>query len=243
MYTVDYWTDEDFKRMNIEEYSNEDFQNHDYELSYRPNKSDTVICVGLFGDYYLSLSKRLVDGKVIIFEPHKERFAEFSETLKKKNISNVIGINKAVSNWEGQSDFVACGGISHLKGYINLRGANEEVKSYSVPIVTLEKELSRMNMSLVDMLIVDAEGSELEILEGCSNLLKKRLIKNLAICAYHFDFLCERVCLKCGEQTKDNFVRKVRTTLESCGYKTAVHGRWLQKDQENCYPVVFAWLQ
>jgi FkbM family methyltransferase len=71
----------------------------------------------------------------------------------------------------------------------------------------LDTLLSELGIQAVDTLKVDAESSELEILESAGKYLLERKIKNVIVAAYHYD----------GEQ------REVADYLGLCGYRVCIH--------------------
>jgi len=143
------------------------------------NKGDTVIDAGANIGYYTILLSKAVgpNGKVYSFEPGKKCFDILKKNVKENGCDNVILINKALSDKEGDIKFYVNkkdkGSSSIIKDTRN--NSNNEVKVV-VEGTTLDKEITE-NITFMKM---DIEGAELGALIGGSNLLyncKKMVIE------------------------------------------------------------------
>ena len=103
----------------------------------------------------------------INFEPIPELAVNFKN---KRNEDTVI--NKAMSNFVGETDF--CVGIDEYN--VNSSLLNMELPKQQMIKVTvdkLENVLDKLNISKIDFISIDTEGTELDVLEGL-NLDKYR---------------------------------------------------------------------
>lgn len=96
----------------------------------------------------------------INFEPIPELAVNFKN---KRNEDTVI--NKAMSNFVGETDF--CVGIDEYN--VNSSLLNMELPKQQMIKVTvdkLENVLDKLNISKIDFISIDTEGTELDVLEG-----------------------------------------------------------------------------
>jgi FkbM family methyltransferase len=125
--------------------------------------------LGLFSTTASQLTGR--NGLVICFEPTPGTFKVLKETLRLNNCGNVIALQMAVSNNEGQATFY----VNKLEGCsgnsLVLSQDENDLSSYDVRSVTIDgitKKYS-LNPSLIK---IDAEGAELDVLRGGNNTFK-----------------------------------------------------------------------
>jgi len=94
-------------------------------------------------------------------------------------------------------------------------------KTFEVDVITLDHYCSSRNISSIDFMKVDVEGSEVAIFRGCRSLLKRKAIRSIM-------FEVNDVCLKsCGFSGESLF-----EIFHSAGYATFE----LQRGTQNLVP-------
>lgn len=135
------------------------------------NPTDYFIDIGAnIGQYSLFASYCAPQGKVISFEPVKDIFDQFAESIAKNNIKNITLYNKASGStnqissiYKTQGD---AGGSSILDNNDIAKKTIEQIE-----IVTLDNFLS--DIKKVDFIKIDTEGFEYETLIGAKNIINK----------------------------------------------------------------------
>ena len=137
-------------------------------------KGDTVVDIGAnIGLFTLFFSKLVgTTGRVIAFEPDPENFDVLKKNIELNEITNVTLVQKGVSNKNESVKLYkdsAAGAHSLIK--------NEWSKEYTnIQTVTLDDYFRGEE---IDMIKIDAEGFELEVIEGGKKLLENN--KNMKI--------------------------------------------------------------
>lgn len=129
------------------------------------NKSDIVIdCGANYADLFIELSKFIPEENYLTFEP-----GPIENKCINLNVPNAKNYNYGLSNVNGK-----------MKFYISSKGADSslvEPKNYSstieVNVVTLDTFLENSDLDKCKLLKLEAEGFELEILEGGNKFIKK----------------------------------------------------------------------
>ncbi len=109
-------------------------------------------------------------GKVIAFEPHPATAARLRGNLAQNGISNVTIIEAAVGATPGQVTF-------HESAHPTLSSASviprDLVRSFDVPVTTVDIAWVEAGKPKVAALKIDVEGGELEVLHGARELLAR----------------------------------------------------------------------
>ena len=135
-------------------------------------KNDTVIDVGAnIGRYSLKLSNLVgVEGQVISFEPLKFAFETLEYFILKKNITNILLLNFAISDKVKLVDF-----IQHTGPGNYFFETFTMSKIIDIPSRLTNKKLAinldSLNLNKVSLIKIDVEGHELEVLTGAKNLI------------------------------------------------------------------------
>lgn len=135
-------------------------------------KNDTVIDVGAnIGRYSLKLSNLVgVEGQVISFEPLKFAFETLEYFILKKNITNILLLNFAISDKVKLVDF-----IQHIGPGNYFFETFTMSKIIDIPSRFTNKKLAinldSLNLNKVSLIKIDVEGHELEVLTGAKNLI------------------------------------------------------------------------
>lgn len=116
---------------------------------------------------------------VYFVQPDPVSYIRMIMELEEKEINNITVLPFAMSNKTGVATL-------HLREFPEGHSLKERllepiIGSYEVPTLTWDDFVKEFNISTVDLLIVDAEGSEEDILEGMTTVFPK-LIK---MAGYH----------------------------------------------------------
>jgi len=133
----------------------------------------TVLDVGFYqGEYSLALLRHRPEATAYAFDPSKSALRAF-ESLKLDS-SRLHFVHAALSDHTGRATFFdfhnMCGSLAHRLD------AGPLQESYEVDVMRLDDWVLSQKLSSIDLLKIDAEGYDLNILEGASRLLEKQLI-------------------------------------------------------------------
>ncbi|MCR4334645.1 MAG: FkbM family methyltransferase [Patescibacteria group bacterium] len=128
----------------------------------------TIIDIGAHIGYYTRLFSKLVGkkGRVFAFEADPVNF----DFLKKntKHLNNVVLINKAISDQNGNIDFYH---VANSTGCHSVIKPNKPAEKITVQATTLDSVMKEHNLIKIDVIKMDIEGGELLALIGMQNLL------------------------------------------------------------------------
>jgi len=131
----------------------------------------TVIDIGAnIGYYTLLAAKRVGDkGTVFAFEPEPENYAVLVRNIELNGYRNITPVNKAVSSQTGEVDLF----LNRETGAHGFLPERENVVgTIKVETVSLD-EYFKGRECPVDIIKVDVEGSEIGVLSGMQNVIKK----------------------------------------------------------------------
>lgn len=143
-------------------------------------KDDSIIVdIGAcYGEYALVMANKAKRGLVIAIEPNPYHFAMLKKGVEANNLTNIILINKAVSDIENKKQTLFIG-RKHLEGSSLFEDKVKDEDTFygniQVDVTTLDEILSSMNIDKIDILKMDAEGAELKILKGAERTLKNSI--------------------------------------------------------------------
>jgi FkbM family methyltransferase len=129
----------------------------------------TVVDVGAHVGYYTLLFARLVgnQGKVFAFEPDPENFAILQQNVALNGYSNVITVQKAVSDRSGTLSLYLS---SQYKGDHRIYDSHDHRTSIEVGAVTLD-EFFTDEPARIDLIKMDIQGAEGLALRGMTRIL------------------------------------------------------------------------
>jgi len=132
-------------------------------------EGDVFVDIGANSGYYTLLASSIVgeDGFVYSFEPHPETFKRLSRNVKMNKMNNVKIFNMACSSYDG------VGTLNVSKSSDGLNSLKQiPLTSNSIPI-EVRKLDTVLPDAVIDMIKIDAEGSEMDIITGASKILSK----------------------------------------------------------------------
>lgn len=136
---------------------------------------DVVIDMGAHWGYFTLLAASLCEnsGRVYAFEPHPKNFALLNKNIAANHLSNVVAIQKAVSDRKGETLlFESTRAAEH--SLVPFWGwdadGNSTLPTISVTTVTLDGYLPSVQPRLIKM---DIEGSEFHALQGMKDLVAR----------------------------------------------------------------------
>ncbi len=129
----------------------------------------TILDIGANkGWYSVIFAKVANDGVVYAIEPTTSAFEELEENVKINNLTNVVTCKVAFSNYSGKGRMTIPFDHSAL-AYLELQ-SNDENRN-EVNVMTLDDFVREKEISSVDLIKIDAEGSEYNIIMGAKELL------------------------------------------------------------------------
>jgi FkbM family methyltransferase len=120
-------------------------------------------------------------GKVFCFEPQRIIFHLLCANLALNNLTNVIARNCAVGNTTRIIDIESTaydtpwnyGAFSLASGFSAERGYAEATTREPIPLVRLDDDHALQAIKRLDLLKIDAEGSEPEVLDGARGVIER----------------------------------------------------------------------
>ncbi|WP_107763496.1 FkbM family methyltransferase [Coprothermobacter proteolyticus] len=152
-------------------------QQYRYDSIVEPKLGDIVFDIGAYvGDTALWFSKAVgPQGKVYAFEPEPSNFEKLKANLERNKVTNVIPLQLAVSETEGEMQVSSAAGSSVI---------TQAGTGLSVKVTTIDKFMEANKLPRVDFIKMDVEGHELKVLKGADETIKT-FKPSLALSAYH----------------------------------------------------------
>lgn len=166
-------------------------EQYSYDNIVKAKEGDVVFDVGAYvGDTALWFSRSVGHrGKVYAFEPEPENFKKLKLNLERNRTQNIVPLQLALSDDEGEMIISGGGGGATVANDVN---------GIPVMVTTIDKFVEDNNITRVDFIKMDVEGHELNVLKGAAETIKT-FKPSLALSAYH-----------CG----DDFVKLPKFLLE-----------------------------
>jgi FkbM family methyltransferase len=114
------------------------------------------------------------EARIIAFEPNPFGIKNCKFRLANLKHSNIELMEFAVSDQEGEMDFYSVGvndGCSSLLEPIDVPFGLKQWAKITVPVKRLDNVLEGLNISAVDVLWLDTQGTELQVLKGLGSYL------------------------------------------------------------------------
>jgi len=130
--------------------------------------NDVVLDIGAhIGVFSILASMYAKNGKVYSFEPTPESFDLLKQNIKLNKAENIVPINKAVSDKNGEKEFYISS--KNQGGNALFPSKESEINKIIVQTTSLNKFIKENKISQIDFLKIDCEGGEYEILFSCSD--------------------------------------------------------------------------
>lgn len=130
-----------------------------------------VVDVGAnIGYYTLLLAQKVGEkGKVYAFEPDTTNFSILEKNIKANNLKNVIAVNAAVSDKNGESFLYKSGeNFGDHRLYKNFQFSNSNFQK--IKTIKLDDYFKNKKINLIK---IDTQGWEPKVIEGAKNIIKK----------------------------------------------------------------------
>ena len=160
-----------------------------------PREDEVVFDVGAYVGLYSLWASKLVgeQGFVVAFEPNPESYYWLKNNISLNRASNIYALPYALGDYIGVAKLyvprINIEASSLIPQHIirNPQGDLGILKSFNVPIITLDHFLAKANKLIgrrvesIDILKIDVEGYELKVLMGSREALSRGIINRLVI--------------------------------------------------------------
>jgi FkbM family methyltransferase len=147
----------------------------------------TVVDVGAnVGWYVLDIHRYLPDAEIYAVEPHPRTFELLRDNTRGIRVHMFnIGLGDRTEDgtlWDFADDSPMKHGepiayfASTLKGVID-ELHRQNAQAFTVPMTTLDRFAEAEDISIIDLLKIDTEGTEIDVLKGAKNLLKMKKVR------------------------------------------------------------------
>lgn len=190
-----------------------------YFSKFMPTKGCVVVDGGAYYGLCTIIFSLLVggSGKVISFEPDAANFEKLQRNVKKYKLSNVVLLNKGLSNEIGEREFYSIPDGPLGSSYI-IKDPKAIMQKSNV--VRLDEQLEQLGIKKVDFIKMDIEGAEMKALIGSEKTLKNGNV-NIAIASYHkvdgqqTCFAVEKILREYGYESETGY----KTHLTTYGWR------------------------
>src|SRR5439155_882885 len=137
------------------------------ELKSRLQHNSVFVDVGAYFGYYSIVAAHSSKGtaKIYAFEPLSANFTRLLENLQLNGLSNVRTFKVAIGGATAEADFEIPPATNRGTGRIvKIARPNRPVEK--VGVLTLDAFVEAEQLSKIDLLKIDVEGSELAVLQG-----------------------------------------------------------------------------
>lgn len=145
----------------------------------------TILDIGSHIGIYaiLAAEKTGGTGKVIAVEPELKNYENLLANINLNNFKNIIPVKIGLSDHNGlEKLFINSCSTSH-----SLLPERSNTSSFKeIQVKTLDKLLEELNIKKIDAIKIDAEGSEMAILEGAKKILENNPSAKIIVASYHY---------------------------------------------------------
>jgi FkbM family methyltransferase len=161
--------------------------------------------VGAHVGYYTLLASKIAK-EIISIEPNPFNYKLLKFNLRINKIKNVYALNIAASNYNGETGIF----IPKLKGKIATDESrlDNNISRIKIKVVKLDDLLLKIGKN-PDVIKIDVEGSEMQVLEGLQEALRKGV-----------------KCLMIEVHSEENKAKAI-SFIKSLGYKTIQVSKFL----------------
>ncbi|MEO8962110.1 MAG: FkbM family methyltransferase [Ginsengibacter sp.] len=137
-------------------------------LHFSKGAKNVIIAGAYFGDQAIPVAWNIREsGTCHTFEPNKNNSDLIIENAQLNGLTNVLINNLAL--WNKSNEQLVFDGEDALASTIT---ANKESKNV-LHTITIDDYVTQHQVSPVNLLMIDVEGSEIKVLQGATNMLKK----------------------------------------------------------------------
>jgi FkbM family methyltransferase len=135
----------------------------------------TVVDIGAHHGLYSLLAAKLVGrrGRVLAFEPSPRERRRLQRHLRLNGYRNVEIEERAVADASGEADLFVVQGFRDWGNSLRPPAVPEPTERVRVRVCQLDEALAERGLRAVDFIKLDAEGAELAVLYGASELLQR----------------------------------------------------------------------
>jgi FkbM family methyltransferase len=141
-------------------------------LTERVNAGDTVLDIGANIGYYTLIAADLVgpDGRVYAFEPDPGNFDLLEKNVRLNAFTNVVLVNKAVSNADGEARLYLADGNW---GWHRIYETPDARGHIPTELVALDSFFDDEDLGANLVIKLDIEGAEVGAVQGMSRLIQR----------------------------------------------------------------------
>lgn len=142
---------------------------------FHPSRGEVVIDVGAHTGRW-TLESANLGARVVAFEPNPETFAVLESNVANNKLSGVTLCRVALASSCGMAQLYVPASAPTLSSLLpgwSPSTSGESTESVLVPTSGLDIEASRVGLDRIDWVLIDVEGSELEVLRGGPNCLSR----------------------------------------------------------------------
>jgi len=146
------------------------FDDRPYEKYFAPSQGETVADVGANIGCFTIRAAKLVgeEGRVIAFEPEADNYRMLVANISLNNLLNVVARQVAIVDYQGTATLRIGNNWDKTSLYL---GDSSSKGKEEVGVTTLDDTIG--SESHIDIIKIDAEGSELGILAGASKTIRR----------------------------------------------------------------------
>jgi FkbM family methyltransferase len=138
------------------------------------NPKGTVLDIGAnIGAITIPLASKYSETRFYCFEPHPVIFKKLNSNISLNQLDNVQTFKNAVSNMEVSLNFFAQTESSNMGLSSLMEVQNNSVNKISVDCIVLDQFVAKQSIDQIAIVKIDVQGSELMVLKGMTNILKK----------------------------------------------------------------------
>lgn len=135
----------------------------EFILKNLDNKSVFFDIGASYGYYGLSVAKAISDSKVYCFEAVPSTYFWLTKNIKRNKIDNIIALQKAVGEKDGKVNVTS---DSFGGDFIFIENSLPPSNTDEIDCIKLDTFVKSQNISRIDYIKIDVEGSELLVLKG-----------------------------------------------------------------------------
>lgn len=171
------------------------YRSNIFEIFYEIKSNDVVVDVGAHvGIFALKAARKAKNGVVVAVEPYIPNYKLLMLNISYNKIKNILAVNIALSDFKGTTKlYIDHGSLGHTIDEKRLKIVNFPKERYAeTKVLTLDNLIHQLELSKVDFVKINIEGSELSVLKGAEKTLEENDLV-LAIATDHYPNQTEEV--------------------------------------------------